>query len=128
MPGHQIARKVIRAYHNLVINPVNSVLFEQYKALGLHIRTVSEDTHAVFGRFERKMYLSRVDFSWEICMPDNSRWVKFAVLEFKRPKGLRNLDWIPAYRGNSTDIVTGNADKICRTLMKDSHTWRARHL
>jgi hypothetical protein len=57
--------------------------------------------------------ICRVDRSW--AFRKGETWVKFAIVEFKRPGALNTSDWDFGANGST---VAGRGGKICRQLKK----------
>jgi len=65
--------------------------------------------------------LSRVDRMWAFF--DGQTWIKFAIVEFKRPGALIDGEWEPAIQGRR---VTGSANVMCRQVIKYCYCYNVR--
>jgi hypothetical protein len=56
----------------------------------------------------------------------NNKWVRFAVLEFKRPGSIKGFEWVPATNGSGE--IEGSGAKICRQLKKYAYSLALRYV
>jgi len=108
---------VVHAAINEYLTPVNIAFKELLNQYGIHheIYCRSEDTHHAKANRDGKDFvqISRVDLSWGYWHPSSNAYVRFGILEFKKPGALTYTDF-----ENSYQTVLGSGAKICRQLKK----------
>jgi hypothetical protein len=115
------ADDILTAMHTM-FNDVNIELASN--ASGYQIRCSSEESHSVPVEPDtgRTYHLSRVDKSWSYN--DGQKFIRFTVLEFKRPGAIKQVDWF-----STTDsTVTGTGANICRQLKKYAYSFSLHHV
>ena|SRR5579859_4928518 len=107
---------------DIIFNDVNIVLARN--ARGYQIRCLSEESHSVQVEVDgvRSHHLSRVDKSWSYG--DGHNFIRFAILEFKRPGAIKHKDWFPT----PNDTVWGTGANIYRQLKKYAYRFSLRHV
>lgn len=113
------ADAILTAMNNL-FTAVNIVLAATSR--GYQIRCQSEESHTVAVQTADGPlhHLSRVDKSWSYS--NGTKWVPFAVLEFKRPGAIKQGDWFQTPNGT----VSGSGGNICRQLKKYAYSFGLR--
>jgi len=107
----------VHAAVNDYLMPVNIAFYEllRYYNICHEIFCRSEDTHHAKATVDMKeiIQVSRVDLSWGYSHPVSKEYVRFGILEFKKPGSLRYNDF-----DNDEQKVKGSGAKICRQLKK----------
>ena len=109
-----------------IFTPVNLVLNKYSR--GVQIASFSETSHSALvtirtatGDTTVAKHLSRVDRLWAFW--NGQDWVKFAVVEFKRPGAIEDGDWETAIQGGQVD---GLGAAMCRQVVKYCYSYNVR--
>lgn len=113
---------------NAIFTPVNMVLHKHSR--GVRLGSFCEAYHSAPVTIQLSSgvtisgeHLSRVDRMWAFW--NGHTWVKFAVVEFKRPGALADSEWGPAIQGGE---VIGLGATMCRQGLKYYYSYEVRYI
>ena len=113
-----VEQDAIWIFRYYITTPVGNVLSNVFPRHHIQCKSESSNVGQAFIEGAWKKVITRVDLCWQLTT--SGQTYTFAVMEFKRPGCIKDIEWGPALRGQP---LIESAKVICQQLVKYAHTY-----